>query len=247
MLNRHLVQAWPLAAVLFATGAPAGVELPDFKASYELSRGSMKIGNASLEFSTGANGSYTYTSRSSTLRWVAWFLKGKLYETSHGTITENGFRPDRYHYKRSGGSREREADLTFDWQSLRVQNDVEDSRWGMDILPGTIDKLASQLGMMHALASGETDITFSIADGGKLKAYRFMVVGEETLELPAGTFATVKVSKLREDDSRETLIWCAPALHYLPVRIRRRDKDDSEYQSDLESYTTTPRTSDDNP
>jgi len=237
MLNSHYAQAWPLAALLFATGAPAAVELPDFKATYELSRGSMKIGNSTIELSTGANGSYTYKSRSSTVRWVAWFLKGKLYETSRGRFTDSGIRPDRYEYKRSGPGKEREASLTFNWKSLRVQNNVEDSKWEMDIQPGTLDKLASQLGMMAALARGETDITFRIADGGKLKGYRFTVVGEETLELPAGTFETVKVSKLRDDRQRETLIWCAPELHYLPVRIRQREKDESEYQSDLESFT----------
>jgi hypothetical protein len=232
--------------MLLVSTASTAVQLPDFKATYELTRGSMKIGNSTIELSTGANGSYTYKSRSSPVRWVAWFLKDKLYETSRGTITDAGIRPDYYHYQRTGGSREREAKLAFDWERMVVENNVEDSPWEMDIPAGTIDKLVSQLGMMHALSNGQDDITFHIADGGKLKEYRFKVVGEETLELPAGTFETIKVTKLRDNKKRETYIWCAPALNYLPVRIWQREKDDSKYQSDLESFSDSLRVADKN-
>ncbi|MGB5540934.1 MAG: DUF3108 domain-containing protein [Gammaproteobacteria bacterium] len=246
MLKAILAAALLLAVTLPAAGVQASVVMPAFKASYELSRGSMKIGNSTIELSTGANGSYTYKARSWPVRWVAWFLKDKLYETSRGKITAAGIRPDTYTYQRTGGRKEREANLTFNWKDMRVQNDVEDSKWEMDIPAGTLDKLVSQLGMMHALASGDTDITFNIADGGKLKEYRFKVVGEETLETPAGMFETVKITRLREDNKRETFIWCAPSLHYLPVRIWQREKDDAEYQSDLENFSASLRTSSDN-
>jgi len=148
-------------------------------------------------------------------------------------LAENGVRPDKYDYKRSGGSKERTAELRFDWPSMTVSNHVEDSRWKMDIPAGTLDKLVSQLAMMLALRAGETDITFNIADGGKLKEYHFRAVGQETLELPAGTFDTVKITKVRNNKKRETYIWCAPALNYLPVRIWQREKDDAEYVSEL--------------
>lgn len=240
MLNKLLI-----ALVLFASQAVADTPLPDFRASYELTRGSLKIGNSTIELVNGRNGSYEYRSQSKPVSWVAWFLKDKLHETSRGTITDAGIRPDFYHYLRTGGSKEREAELVFDWKRMVVENNVEDSPWEMEIPPGTIDKLVSQLAMMRALANGEEDITFNIADGGSLKEYRFKVIGKETLELPAGTFETVKVTKLRDNKKRETYVWCAPALHYLPVRIWQREKDDSEYQSDLLSYShsTTPTAS----
>jgi hypothetical protein len=93
--------------------------------------------------------------------------------------------------------------------------------------------------MMLALGEGKTEVTFNIADGGKLKEYRFKVLGRETLELPAGRFDTVKITKLRDNKRRETYIWCAPELNYLPVRIWQREKDEAVYQSDLESFTFT--------
>ncbi|MGD8630929.1 MAG: DUF3108 domain-containing protein, partial [Gammaproteobacteria bacterium] len=106
---------------------------------------------------------------------------------------------------------------------------------------GTLDKLASQLAMMLALRAGKTDMAFNIADDGKLREYRFKVVGKETLELPAGTFDTVKITRLRDNNKRETYVWCAPELNYLPVRIWQREKDDREYQSDLAEFSESLR------
>jgi len=123
---------------------------------------------------------------------------------------------------------------------MTVENNVQDSPWKMDIPQGTLDKLVAQLGMMFALGKGENEVTFNIADGGKLKEYRFKVLGHETLELPAGTFKTVKITKLRDNKKRETYFWCAPELNYLPVRIWQREKDEAIYQSDLESFTPGP-------
>ncbi|MCK5479873.1 MAG: DUF3108 domain-containing protein [Gammaproteobacteria bacterium] len=226
-----LMTAILLSSVLHAAS------LPDFEASYQLKRGNLIIGTSNISLVNKAGNEYLYESRSWPTKWVSWFLKDKLHETSSGRLDETGLHPVRYHYRRTGGSREREAILSFDWDNLTVENHVEDSRWKMDIPAGTLDKLASQLGMMLALGEGKTEVTFNIADGGKLKEYRFRVIGHETLELPAGTFKTVKITKLRDNKRRETYIWCAPELNYLPVRIWQREKEEAVYQSDLVSFT----------
>lgn len=218
--------------------------LPDFSASYELRLGSLPIGTSTISLENSSDGGYRYESRSTPNKLISWLFKDHLHETSRGTLAGDGVRPAEYHYNRSGGSRERTAELSFDWESMTVSNHVEDSRWKMDIPAGTLDKLASQLAMMLALRQGKTDITFKIADGGKLKDYRFRVVGQETLELPAGTFDTLKITKLRNNKKRETYIWCAPALNYLPVRIWQREKDDAEYQSDLAEFSDSLRVPD---
>jgi hypothetical protein len=215
-----------------ATAAP----LPDFEARYRLEQHDLHIGTATITLHTDKQGGYLYEFHSQPVRWVSWFADNELRESSRGEINDSGIRPLQYHYQRSGGN-QRIARLSFDWQSMSVENDVAGSHWEMDIPPGTHDKLATQLGMMLALDEGEDDVTFTVADGGTLKEYRYRVIGKETLDLPAGTFRTVKVAKLRKDIDQETIIWFAPALHYLPVRIWRRDSDDEEYQSDLENFS----------
>jgi len=246
MLTDTLKKALLMMTAILLSSVLHAALLPDFEASYQLKRGNLTIGTSTISLVNKADNEYQYESRSWPTTWVSWFLKDKLYETSSGHLDETGLHPLRYHYRRTGGKKEREAILSFDWNALTVENHVENSHWKMSIPSGTLDKLASQLGMMLALGRGETDITFNIADGGKLKEYRFRVLGRETLELPAGRFDTVKITKLRDNKRRETYIWCAPELNYLPVRIWQREKDEAVYQSDLVSFTFSPGTAREN-
>ena len=240
MLKKYLPGLLLLTTAL-AASALQPTTLHDFEATYILKLGSLRIGTSTLALQTETDGRYRYESHSWPTRWVSWLLKDQLRETSRGHITPTGIRPDKYHYLRSGGDRKREADLSFNWDEHTVRNHVEGSLWEMDIPAGTIDKLASQLSMMLALQQDKKDVTFNIADGGHLKEYRYKVVGHETLEVPAGTFETVKITKLRKNKKRVTYVWCAPALNYLPIRIWQRETDDSVYTSDLESFSETLR------
>jgi hypothetical protein len=243
MLRTRLTLTCLLLAACLC-GAVRAAPLPDFTATYELRIGSLRIGTSTVSLENRPDSGYRYESSSTPSPLVSWLLRDKLHETSSGTLAGNGVRPDTYHYNRSGGKTERVKELVFDWQSMRVSNDVEGNRWEMDIPAGTLDNLASQLGMMLALDQGKTDITFNIADDKKLKEYRFQVVGKETLELPAGTFETVKILRLRENKNRETIVWCAPALNYLTVRIWQREKDDIEYVSELAEFSESLRVAD---
>lgn len=236
MLKTYLPGILLLASALLAPAGQAAT-LPDFEASYILKRGSLRIGSSTIELRTGDDGSYLYESRSWPTRWVGWLLGDRLHESSRGNITAAGLRPDSYHYLLSGGSSERQADLSFDWERNLVSNRVEGSLWKMDIPTGTVDKLASHLGMMLALGQNKDDVTFMVADGGHLKEYRFKVIGHETVEVPAGSFETVKITRLRDTNERTTYVWCAPALNYLPVRIWQRETDAAEYTSDLENFS----------
>jgi hypothetical protein len=234
-MRQRTVLALLLTGLLLAVTAPAAPP-PDFEASYKLEQHKLRIGTASITLQTDPQGHYLYEFRSWPNRLFSWIVDKELTESSRGTLTPGGIRPDQYHYQRSGG-RARAANLSFDWQSMSVENHVAGSHWQMAVPAGTLDKLATQLAMMIALGEGRRDVTFTVADGGTLKEYRYLVIGEETLDLPAGRFNTVKVTKLRKDMDQETIIWFAPQLHYLPVRIWRRDSNDEEYRSDLEEFS----------
>lgn len=236
---RRLATLLLTLAWLFTATANAALP-PDFKANYAVEQHNLRIGSASIELHADNQGRYRYEFRSWPARWVSWFQDNSLYESSRGMLDENGIRPEQYDYQRSG-ERQRNARLSFDWETMTVENDVAGSHWEMAIEPGTVDKLATQLGMMIALGKGQEDVTFSVADGGSLKEYRYRVIGSETLDLPAGTFRTLKVAKTRRDIDQQVIIWFAPKLQYLPARIWRRDGEDEEYTSDLESFSRSLR------
>lgn len=235
MLMRLLRIAALLPAIMPGIPGLQAAGLESFTATYEVSRGALTIGSARISLTREAGGGYHYESHSWPARLAGLLNKNKLHETSSGRFNGRKIRPDTYHYLRAGGNSERVAHLTFDWDTGTVVNNVAGSRWKMAVPADTHDKLSTQLGMMQALAGGDTDFTFNVADGGTLKQYRYQVTGREILDVPAGTFRTVRVKKLGGNNTRRTQVWCAPELGYLPVRIRRLEKDGTEYTSELES------------
>jgi hypothetical protein len=240
---RPALLACALALLGGALLVPAlqAASLPSFAATFKIMRGSLRLGTTEITLTVEGNGDYRYESHTWPSKWISWLLKEDLRELSRGVMDEAGIRPLFYHYRRSGRHTTREAELTFDWKTSTVVNDVDDSKWEMTIPTGTLDKLSTQLGMMRELQDGATDKTFAVADGGKLKRYAFQVIGTETVEMPAGRFETVKLNRLGDSKEKLTHIWCAPELHYLPVRIWQRKPDKREYQSELESFSESLR------
>ena len=243
-----LIRLLPVTLLLLAglTGRQDlyAADLPDFTATYSVERGVLTIGNARIALTHETGGGYHYESHSWPVRLASLFNKVKLHETSSGRMNGDDLRPEQYHYLRTGGPGERVAHLTFDWQAGIVVNNVAGSRWKMSVPAGTHDKLTTQLGMMAALAQGETDFSFDVADGGTLKKFRYQVLGRKVLEVPAGSFRTIKITMSSGKGRHKTLAWCAPDLNYLPVKIVRQEQGEAAYSSYLESFSESLRTSD---
>lgn len=231
---------WLLSSVLTLPALEAA-SLPSFTATFQIMRDSLRLGTNEVALTVEENGDYRYESHTWPSSWILWLLKEDLRELSRGIMDQAGIRPLFYHYRRSGRRTARTAVLTFDWKTSTVVNDVDDSRWEMTIPAGTLDKLSTQIGIMRELQNGATEKTFAVADGGKLKQYAFQVIDTETVELPAGRFETVKLNRIGDSTQKQTYIWCAPELHYLPVRILQRKEDQTEYRRELESFSESLR------
>jgi len=231
---------WLLACCLELPALQAA-SLPSFTATFQIMRDSLRLGTNEVALTVEENGDYRYESHTWPSSWISWLLKEDLRELSRGIMDHAGIRPLFYLYQRSGRRTTRTAELTFDWETSTVVNNVDDSRWEMAIPAGTLDKLSTQLGIMRELQNGVTEKTFDVADGGKLKQYAFQTIGTEMLEVPAGNFETVKLKRVGGSAQKLTTIWCAPELHYLPVRILQRNEDQSEYRRELESFSESLR------
>lgn len=149
-------------------------------------------------------------------------MMANIREATRVTQQDNQLLPLRYDYHRRILTRNRTAQLRFDWDSGHVTTDIDDKPWRMAIEPGIHDKLSYQLQMPADIAAGKTSLSYQVADGGRLQTYRFKVTGEDTVDTPAGQFTAIRVERDRgEDADRETLIWFAPELDYLVVRLEQ--------------------------
>lgn len=162
------------------------------------------------------------------LRFFADSMLASIEEISYFTWPEDGpLIPQEYHYERKGLGRNREAHLTFDWDAMRVTNDVEKKPWKMDIEKGYQDKTSFQVQLQHDLIAGKEDLSYKIADGGRVKEYSFEIVAEERLETPLGEVDTLKIKRSRKDSDRVTYAWMAPAYQYLLVRMQQEEGGDT--------------------
>ncbi len=213
--------------------------VPTFEARYELKRNGIKLGVSKRALKTGQDGQYIYESITYPTGFLSWFVKDRVEERSRWLYTQQLLRPIEYSYERLGGRKERRVKLRFDWEQHTVVNNIDGDPWRMDIPPDAQDKLLYQLTIMRDLQAGREELLYHIADGGKLKNYRFEITGKERIKTEVGSFDTVKLE--RSDDKRDGAVWCARELNYLPVLVEQTEKDGSVITMHLTSVQGLPR------
>ncbi|MBV0933687.1 DUF3108 domain-containing protein [Marinobacterium weihaiense] len=199
--------------------------LPAFKATYTTAfdMGISLNGEAVRQLSPTENGQWRFSSEAEA-------MMAGISEVTRFSYQPSAIQPLSYRYHRKVLGKSRKASLDFDWNQQSVTTTVKDKPWTMEIPLATQDKLSYQLQMRLDLLAGKRDMTYAVADGGKLKQYRFTVTGEEEVETPYGRFNAVRVMRDRgEDADRETLIWLAPELDYLIVRLEQTETDGKTY------------------
>ncbi|MDH5357954.1 MAG: DUF3108 domain-containing protein [Gammaproteobacteria bacterium] len=209
-------------------------DIPDFSANYLVKINGLQAGELKRDLITTTDGVRQFKSETQAKGVFAFFKPDLVEEVSiwqrHGSI----IRPQSYLYQRTGGKKEKYLSLKFDWKNQRVHIDDKQHPWQLDIEPNTLDKLIYQLALMSDLADQKSPLTYRIADGGKLKTYKISVLGQETVTTPLGTISTIKMTRHRDSPKgRQTTLWCAPSLHYLPVKLEHIEKGGSVFTAVL--------------
>ena len=149
-------------------------------------------------------------------------------------VEEQQILPIEYRYKRSGIGKNRKVTLNFDWQSQTVQDKAD--AWKMDVPSGVLDKLLYQFKMRQDLQDAvEKDqpwpeMSYQIADDGRLKTYIFKVTGEEEIDTPIGKIKTVKTIRIRKKNDRTTTFWLAPDYEFMLIRLKQVEKNGKGFE-----------------
>ena len=207
--------------------------LPMFNAVYSLKRNGITLGTSTRSLSSGNDGTYIYASNTHATGIISWFVRDQIDEYSKWTFNDGHIRPMEYVYHRHGGIKSRNVKLKFDWQHLTVTNTINGDAWHMKIPADAQDKLVYQLSIMYDLSKGKKALEYKIADGGKLKDYSFEIDGEEILNTVMGRLKTLRIQRI--GDKRDSTVWCAPKLYYLPVKLEQQDTDGSHLSMQITS------------
>lgn len=152
-------------------------------------------------------------------------LVGQRSQTSQGTLDAHGLRPLSFVDK---GRKERR--YTLDWPAQRYN--VSPGETAHPLPSGSQDRLSLflQLGSVLAQLPGPPSAGLSwnlpVLGGGGAQTWTFAWQGVETLDLPAGRQTAWRLDRApREPGDSQISLWFAPALQFVPVRIRVREAD----------------------
>jgi Protein of unknown function (DUF3108) len=142
-------------------------------------------------------------------------------QTSRGDIGPQGLMPSRFSEKKTRS--EVAAHFERDKGRISFSANTPDA----PLLAGAQDYLSVML-QLGAMMAGEperypvaTTLTLQIAGPRDADVWLFTVEGPETLDLPGGGQKAVKLLRHpRRPFDQQVELWLAPALAYMPVRLR---------------------------
>lgn len=234
-----------------ASAAPAGIRLRTAPGQAEQTDLTYQAPPAQLlQFKVQGQAKGFDYSASAQLRWqpqdgsyqasqeVSAFLLGKRAQSSRGQITEGGLQPERF----EDLARKKLRATTLDWASGMAR--FEPQAPALPIAAGTQDRLSVflQLAGMVAAApqrypAGAT-ISVPTASTRGLQTWVFQVLDSAQLDLPAGMMETVRLERLPQGGREQKAeLWLAPALGYLPVRIRLSESNGDYTDLHLQSHS----------
>ncbi len=164
------------------------------------------------------DGHYLIVSNSEASGIVALFLPGKYIQTSRGTLTASGLRPESFWVQR-GQSGPRTEAAEFDWETGRLDYGKPGETRQVELEAGAQDQL-SILYQLALSAPHTGRFRVMLTTGRRVYRYEYAVVGDETIQTPFGSLRTQHLTRvgMGEGDTGAD-IWLAYDHHFLPVRF----------------------------
>lgn len=101
----------------------------------------------------------------------------------------------------------------------KVASSYKGKTINLDMAQQAFDDLSLEVQIRQDLLNGKFSGNYYMAKKDKIEKTPFKKTGTPTITVPAGTFDTVRVDRIHDDNSRSTSFWLAPSLDYLPVKV----------------------------
>lgn len=216
-LLRTGLAAISLLAVATVALADEPAPVKPFDANYEVLRNGKPLGSSRTTLSKTGD-QWRFHSEVVGERGMAALAGFKLSQTMEFRWRDGHPQPLRSRYDQQATMANRKVDVDYDWSRNSYKLVDRKGEHRHDFSDDISDRYGSPVALAARLAAGDTDFTLMVAYPDGPREWRFKVTGEETITVPAGTFQTVRVERIRDDDDRHTTSWHAPERNYLAVR-----------------------------
>ncbi len=226
------------AGALTVPAAAARAEEPDalkaFSASYELRRSGFKARRIVELRRLEKGGQYSYTSRSKARGAAAAFKSGSVTELSRFSINDGRVYPLEYRLSDENDAEEGQVRLRYDWRAglIRVAAKGEESERAIEA--DLLTPLLVDIALMRDLRRGAPETHYRVLEGTQVRSWQFRKQGEQELRTVVGRLSTHRY-ELDRQSSRTVVLWLAPVLGYLPVRLEQRKGGEVKLEMTLRS------------
>jgi hypothetical protein len=182
---------------------------------------STRVGTALIRYETLAESKYQLT-------WEvkATGLLGLVYpnlvQTSQGNVSDTGLQPQLYMYQ-FGNKADKTYEARFNWSDKMLTLKTAKGEKHSDVSDNAQDFLSFMYQFMFVPPLSNMQMT--LTNGKKVAVYDYAFEGEETLKLPFGEIKTYHIKHAKTDSEDKTELWLAMDYQYLPVKIRKTEKD----------------------
>lgn len=220
--------ALPVLLAGFA-GAIAGIvsmvaesdTVAEYTASYLVRTDGHRVANAEFSVSRDTNGNYVFIS-SARARGILRLLRpDPAVDRSEFTFVDGRIVPLSFHYEDGSRKGEDNFSVTFDGAAGEVRIAGPAGSRTVPFEDGLLDRGTLQVALMRDLGACRLPGPYRYVDDNGIGEYAYERLDDLATETGIGTLHTVRFSQKSEGSSRETILWLAPELGYLPVRIEQ--------------------------
>ena len=222
------------AAILSPVKAIAAELLEPFEASYAWIWHGATVALSRVKLEHRAGDIWVYSS-SSEPRGLGVLYPMRPVMQSVLRVSAEGVRPLSYHATDGTSSNERGAELTFDWDAMRVTGVYESVPVDLPLQRGVQDDLSIQIALLVALRAGHAPGDLLLIDKNMVRRYSYSRENDETIATSLGPIQTAVYASHHEGSPRVTRFWCAPSKGFVPVRVQQKRIDSVEWAMEIQS------------
>lgn len=189
-------------------------------------------GKTTITFSLDKNNGYFIKSVTEA-KGLASIFFDTLQQKSEGLITQDGLRPNYYSYE-YGDKKSQVAN--FAWSDGTLILHTAKGKKTENLPTGTQDLLSFMYQFMFTPPLESFSIT--VTNGKNLRTYSYSFEGEEEIDTKfSRSLKTIHLVKTGSEEDK-TEIWLATDYKYLPVKIRKTEKDGSTVEQIMTNIST---------
>ncbi|WP_338588779.1 DUF3108 domain-containing protein [Shewanella khirikhana] len=228
-----------LSASALSISAYAQNSLSPFEADYKVLYGDIGLGKAhfSLPAPEGNYYQYNFTSELSLL-----FLSDERSIKSKFRRTDHGLEPMVFIHQRTGTGSDFSEQVAFLKDKSIVRSNYKGEHVELPFENKLYDTMMVQLQFRQDLIDGKEALEYHMVKDNEIDDYSFKRMGEEVLNIDGTEYRTLRLEVIRDSKKRKTVVWMAPDLAYLPVRMTHFEKGDKQLDVQLTGYRFTDTT-----